>query len=82
MYAIIKTGGKQYRVQEGDVIKVEKLNGESDEQIEFNQVLAISKDDKISVGTPFLENAKVIGKVVEQGKSKKVIVLNIQRRIM
>ncbi len=80
MYAIIKTGGKQYRVQEGDVIKVEKLNGESDEQIEFNQVLAISKDDKISVGTPFLENAKVIGKVVEQGKSKKVIVFKYKAK--
>ena len=74
MYAIIKTGGKQYRVQEGDMIRIEKIDGQSDEQIEFNEVLAVSKDDKMAVGTPTIEGAKVIGKVVEQGKAKKIIV--------
>lgn len=74
MYAIIKTGGKQYRVQEGDIIYVEKLDGEVDEQVEFNQILAVSNEGKMTIGTPVVENAKVIGKVVEQGKGKKIIV--------
>lgn len=74
MYAIIKTGGKQYRVQEGDVIYVERLDGGSEEQVEFNEILAVSDEGKMTVGTPVVEGAKVIGKVVEQGKGKKIIV--------
>lgn len=74
MYAIIKTGGKQYRVQEGDVIYVERLDGGAEEQVEFNEILAVSDEGKMTVGTPVVEGAKVIGKVVEQGKGKKIII--------
>lgn len=74
MYAIIETGGKQYRVKEGDILKIEKLDISEGETVEFDKVLALSKEDSFSVGRPFLENAKVMGKVVEHGKEKKIIV--------
>lgn len=74
MYAIIETGGKQYRVQEGDVINVEKLGVVAGEKITFDKVLAVSKDESLSVGTPFVSNASVSASVVEEGKAKKVIV--------
>lgn len=74
MYAIIATGGKQYRVQEGDVIFVEKLDAEVDSAVEFNEVIAISDDGKLSLGKPIVEGASVSGKVLSQGKEKKVIV--------
>lgn len=74
MYAVIETGGKQYRVCEGDVITVEKLkNVEAGDKVTFENVLLISKDGDTKVGTPFLE-ASVFGKVVENGKGKKVII--------
>ncbi|MBR6920806.1 MAG: 50S ribosomal protein L21 [Clostridia bacterium] len=72
--AIIATGGKQYRVSEGDVIFVEKLNAEADEKVTFDKVLAVISDDSSSFGTPVLEGATVTGTVVKNGKSKKVIV--------
>lgn len=74
MYAIIATGGKQYKVQEGDIIYVEKLDVEVDSTVEFKEVMAVSKDDKLNIGMPTLENASVIAKVLSQGKDKKVIV--------
>lgn len=80
MYAIIKTGGKQYRVQEGDVIFVEKLEGQAEEQVEFNEVLAVSDEGKLTVGAPVVEGAKVVGKVVEQGKAKKIIVFKYKAK--
>jgi large subunit ribosomal protein L21 len=74
MYAVIETGGKQYRVQEGDVITVEKLkNVEAGDKVTFENVLFISGDGDVQVGTPFLE-ASVFGKVVESGKGQKVII--------
>lgn len=73
MYAIIETGGKQYRVQEGDVINVEKLNAAAGDTIEIDNVLLVEKDGSVMVGTPVVEGAKVIAKVVEHGKGKKVI---------
>lgn len=72
--AIIATGGKQYRVSEGDVIFVEKLPAEADEKVTFDKVLAVISDDSSSFGTPVLEGATVTGTVVKNGKSKKVIV--------
>lgn len=72
MYAIIKTGGKQYRVQEGDSIFVEKLASEVDAEVVFDQVLAIVNDGDVKVGTPVVEGAKVTAKVLEQGKQKKI----------
>lgn len=71
MYAIIKTGGKQYRVQEGDTLFIEKLNVEEGEAVEFDQVLAVSGDNGLSVGAPIVEGAKVSAKVLANGKAKK-----------
>lgn len=74
MYAVIKTGGKQYRVQEGDVIFVEKLAADVDSTVEITDVLAVMKDNKLVVGKPVVEGAKVTAKVLKQGKAKKIIV--------
>ncbi|MDP2683382.1 MAG: 50S ribosomal protein L21 [Deltaproteobacteria bacterium] len=80
MYAVIRTGGKQQTVAEGDVIKVEKLSGDAGSQIEFKDVLMVGSDKEIKVGQPTLVNVKVVGEVVEQGKSKKVIAFKMKRR--
>jgi large subunit ribosomal protein L21 len=74
MYAIIETGGKQYKVQEGDVIYVEKLNAAEGEAVTFDRVLAVSKDSGLVVGTPLVSGATVSGKVEKQGKGEKIIV--------
>ncbi|QGU95536.1 50S ribosomal protein L21 [Clostridium bovifaecis] len=74
MYAIIQTGGKQYRVQEGDVLFVEKLNAEVDTNVELTEVIAVNKDGNLVVGTPVVDGAKVVAKVLKQGKARKVIV--------
>ena len=74
MYEIIETGGKQYRVKEGDTLLVEKLEAEQGDTITIEDVLAVSKDGKLTVGSPIIDGAKVEAKVVEQGKSKKVII--------
>lgn len=74
MYAIIKTGGKQYRVNEGDVISVEKLDVASGEKIVFDEILVLSKDGELQIGAPVVSGAKVEGTVVQQGKEKKVVV--------
>lgn len=80
MYAVLKTGGKQYRVQEGDVIYVEKLNADVDSTVELNEVLAVGTEDGIKVGTPVVEGAKVVAKVAAQGKAKKVIVFKYKSK--
>lgn len=74
MYAIIETGGKQYRVQEGDTLFVEKLNASEGDVITLENVLAISKEGNLTVGSPLVNGAKVQAKVVEQGKGKKIII--------
>lgn len=74
MYAIIKTGGKQYKVAEGDEIYIEKLEGEAGDQVTFNEVLALSNDSGLKVGSPLLDDASVTGEIVKQGKGKKVII--------
>jgi large subunit ribosomal protein L21 len=74
MYAIIETGGKQYRVSEGDVLRVEKLAVGEDETVEFDKVLVLSKDDQLSVGKPYLENVRVKATVLRHGKGEKIIV--------
>lgn len=74
MYAIIKTGGKQYRVNEGDVISVEKLAVDSGEAVVFDEVLAVSKNGELQIGAPVVSGAKVEGTVIQQGKEKKVVV--------
>ena len=74
MYAVIKTGGKQYRVQQGDVIFVEKLNAQADEAVTFDEVLLVGDADQSKVGTPVVKGAKVEGKVLAQVKGKKIVV--------
>ncbi len=80
MYAVIKTGGKQYRVQEGDVITIEKLDVEAGQKIEFDQVLVMNNDSDLQVGAPYIEGAKVFGNVVENGKAKKVIIFKYKAK--
>lgn len=74
MYAVIETGGKQYRVKEGDTIKVEKLNAAPGETVEIDKVLVVAKDDGILIGKPVVEGAKAVLKVVEHGKGEKILV--------
>lgn len=74
MYAIVQTGGKQYRVQVGDVVYVEKLPLEEGATVEFGEVLLVGKEDGVVVGRPLVEGAKVKGTVLKQGKAKKIIV--------
>ena len=72
MYAIIKTGGKQYKVAEGDVITVEKLAADEGSEVVFDEVLTVVNDGDVKVGTPVVEGAKVTAKVEAQGKGKKI----------
>ena len=74
MYAVMKTGGKQYRVQVGDVIYIEKLAAEADSEVTFDQVLAIGSEEGTQFGAPVIEGATVTGKVIKNGKGKKITV--------
>ena len=78
MYAVIETGGKQYKVQDGDVIFVEKLDVESEAKYVFDKVVAVVADDGIKVGAPYVEGATVEANVVKNGKAKKVIVYKMK----
>ena len=80
MYAVIKTGGKQYKVQKDQVIKVEKLGEDPKQDVEFNEVMMYSDGENVTFGAPLVENAKVIATVQEQGKDKKVKILKFKRR--
>ncbi len=80
MYAVIETGGKQYRVQEGDILFVEKIDVEEGKEVNFDKVLLVSKEGDLTVGKPFVEGAKVEGSVVEQGKSKKIVVFKYKAK--
>jgi large subunit ribosomal protein L21 len=80
MYAVIRTGGKQHRVSEGDVLAIEKVAGIKGDIVHFNEVLMVAKDDDIQVGTPFVEGAKVVGEIVAQVKASKILVFKMKRR--
>ena len=80
MYAVVKTGGKQYRVEEGDVLRVEKLPGEVGNPVSFDSVLMFSDGENTIVGAPAVENVAVRGCIVEQSKSRKTIVFKYKRR--
>jgi large subunit ribosomal protein L21 len=79
MYAVIRTGGKQYRVSEGQRLRVEKLPGEVGDKLELDQVLMVG-GDKVAVGAPLVDGAKVDAEIVGQGRGKKLIVYKIKRR--
>lgn len=80
MYAIIKTGGKQYRVAEGDVLNVEKLNVEAGEEVVFEEVLTVVNEADVKIGQPVVEGAKVVAKVVEHGKGEKILVFKYKAK--
>jgi len=81
MYAIIETGGKQYKVAEGDVVRVEKLEVGEAEQVKFDKILLVSKDGTLVVGKPYVANAQVTGSVVKQGKAKKILVFKYKPKV-
>lgn len=80
MYAIVRTGGKQYQVACGDQLRVEKLDGNVGDTIHLDEVLMVVDGDQVKVGQPVLESAKVVAKIAEQGRAKKVIVFKKKRR--
>ena len=80
MYAVIKTGGKQYRIAPGEEIQVEKLPGNVGDRVTFEEVLLTSDGDNVKVGKPFLENAKVLARITGQGKGRKVVVFKYKKR--
>ena len=80
MFAAIESGGKQHKVEKGDYLKVELLRGDEGSKVEFDKVLIISDGKNSKVGTPFLEKAKVTGKVIRHGKSDKIKVFKMKRR--
>ena len=80
MYAVIATGGKQYRVTEGDTLKVEKIAGEEGSEIELDQVLMVADGDNIQVGTPVLDKGAVTARIMSHGRGKKVEIIKFRRR--
>ncbi|MGI6704132.1 MAG: 50S ribosomal protein L21 [Clostridia bacterium] len=80
MYALIETGGKQYRIQEGDILSVEKLSVNEGENISFDKVLLIGGEDGVKVGKPYVEGAAVEGEVLFHGKGKKIIVFKYKAK--
>jgi large subunit ribosomal protein L21 len=80
MYAIVDSGGKQYKVKEGETLRVEKLAGEVGNKVSFDKILMFSDGENVNIGTPILEDVAVNGHIVEQGKAKKIIVFKYKRR--
>ena len=80
MYAVIKTGGKQYRVEEGDVVRIEKIEVATGESVDFDQVLLVANGDDVKVGQPMLDGAKVTAEGLEQGRHKKIKIVKFRRR--
>ena len=80
MYAVIKTGGKQFVVSEGDTLRIEKLPGDAGSTVEFNEVLAVGEGEGIKVGAPQVKGAKVLGTILSQGKAKKVVIFKKKKR--
>ena len=74
MYAIIETGGKQYKVEAGDVLFIEKLDVEADSEVTFDKVIAVGAEDGIKVGAPYVDGATVTAKAIKNGKGKKIVV--------
>ena len=79
-YAVIRTGGKQYRVAPGDLVRIERLEGDVGSAVEFAEVLLASADDAVRIGTPLVSGARVRGTIVAQGRDKKILVFKKKRR--
>jgi len=80
MYAVIQTGGKQYKVKPGEELSVEKLDGNVGDEVYLDKVLLVSEEDKVIVGRPVVENAKVIAKITRQARGPKIVVFKYKRR--
>lgn len=80
MYAIIESGGKQHKVVEGEVLRLEKLDAEAGATVNFSNVLLLAMDDKVTIGAPYVENAQVVAEVVEQGRGEKIRIVKFKRR--
>ena len=80
MYAIVKTGGKQYKVAAGDTLRVERIAGDTGSLVELTDVLMVTTDQEVKVGKPTVAGAKVVGQIVEQDRAKKIIVFKSKRR--
>lgn len=80
MYAVIKSGGKQHRVVEGEILDLEKLNVEAGETVNFDEVLMIGEGSDLKIGAPFLEGSKVTAEVIEQGRAEKITIIKFRRR--
>ena len=80
MYAVIKTGGKQYRVAEGDVLRVEKLTAEAGDTVKFDEVLMVADGDDVKVGTPRLKGGSVSAEVLAQARARKIEIVKFKRR--
>jgi len=80
MFAVVKTGGKQYRVSEGDRLRVETLSAEAGASVQLDTVLMVGEGENVTVGTPTVDNASVTAKVLEHGRAKKVKILKFRRR--
>ena len=81
MYAIIETGGKQYRVQPGDVLRLDRLAAEEQETVVFDRVLAVKDGDQLRIGSPLVEGARVTGRVLDHGRGRKVIVFKYRPKV-
>jgi large subunit ribosomal protein L21 len=80
VYAVIEAGGKQHKVTEGEILRVEKIDAEVGTEITFDKVMMVKKDDTVMIGKPYVDNASVTAEIVEQGKHKKIIVFKYKRK--
>jgi len=80
MYAVIQTGGRQHKVEPGEELSVEKLDGAPGDEVCFDKVLLVSREDKVTVGRPVLENARVVAKITRHGRGPKIVVFKYKRR--
>ncbi|MDO8944461.1 MAG: 50S ribosomal protein L21 [Desulfobacterales bacterium] len=80
MYAVVNTGGKQYKVQKGETLRIEKIPGEVGSSVTFDKVLMVADGENIRVGQPVLENVAVLARIVEQDKAKKILIFKYKRR--
>ncbi|MEK6680495.1 MAG: 50S ribosomal protein L21 [Nitrospirota bacterium] len=80
MYAVVETGGKQYKVSQGDVISVERLSGKAGEKVALEKILMINDGNKTVIGNPVVKSAKVVGEIVKEGRGEKIIVFKMKRR--
>jgi large subunit ribosomal protein L21 len=80
MYAVVNTGGKQYKVQKGETLRIEKITGEVGTQVTFDKVLMVADGENVRVGQPLLEKAAVQASIVEQDRAKKIIIFKYKRR--